>query len=216
MSSLNQFTSKSHDRSMRQSEPVAGRTRRHWFAATVATLIGVAVIALAPAVIARNRHDVAHWVGTWSSSPQAVVAPIHISGQTVRQIVHTSTGGGRVRVRLSNAYGTTSLVIGSAHVAISAGGDSIHPGTDRVLKFNGSPTITIPAGALAVSDIVSLDVPPLDDLAVSLYLAGERRRDDPACAEPANDLPVVAGRLHGREHGDAGHHHRVLLLLDRR
>jgi lysophospholipase L1-like esterase len=55
-------------------------------------------------------------------------------------------------------------------VAISAGGNSIHPGTDRVLQFNGSPTITIPAGALAVSDVVSLDVPALDDLAVSLYL----------------------------------------------
>jgi lysophospholipase L1-like esterase len=170
MSSLNQFTSKSHGRAMRHCEPVVGRTRRHWLATTVASLIGVAGIALAPAVIAQDRHDRARWVGTWSSSPQAIVAPIQISGQTLRQIVHTSVGGGRVRVRLSNAYGTTSLVIGSAHVAISAGGDSIHAGTDRVLTFNGSPTITIPAGALAVSDMVSLDVPALDDLAVSLYL----------------------------------------------
>ena len=39
-----------------------------------------------------------------------------------------------------------------------------------MLKFNGSPTITIPAGALAVSDPVALDVPALGDLAVSLYL----------------------------------------------
>ena len=75
MSSLNQFTSKSHGRAMRQSEPVADRTRRHWLATTAATLIGVAGIALAPAVIAKDRHDVAHWVGTWSSSPQAGVAP---------------------------------------------------------------------------------------------------------------------------------------------
>ena len=50
---------------------------------------------------------IARWVGTWSASPQAVVAPIQINGQTVRQIVHTSLGGGRVRVRLSNAYGTS-------------------------------------------------------------------------------------------------------------
>ena len=168
MSSLNQFTSKSHGRAMRHSEPVAGRTRRHWLATTVATLIGVAGIALAPAVIAKDRHDIARWVGTWSSSPQAVVAPIQISGQTVRQIVHTSIGGRHVRVRLSNAYGTTSLVIGSAHVAVSAGGDSIQPGTDRVLRFNGSPTISIPAGALAVSDMVSLEGPALEDLGVGL------------------------------------------------
>ena len=34
------------------------------------------------------------------------------------------------------------------------------------------PTITIPAGALAVSDAVTLNVPPLGDIAVSLYLPG--------------------------------------------
>jgi lysophospholipase L1-like esterase len=75
-----------------------------------------------------------------------------------------------VRVRFSNAYGTSGLVIGSAHVAISTGGGSIASRTDRVLKFNGSPTITIPAGALAVSDPVTLNLPALGDLAVSLYL----------------------------------------------
>ena len=133
-------------------------------------MLALAGIALAPAVIAKDRHDDGHWVGTWSASPQPVAAPIQINGQTVRQIVHTSLGGERVRVRLSNAYGTSALVIGSAHVAISAGGASISPGTDRMLTFNGSPTITIPAGALAVSDPVELDVPALGDLAVSLYL----------------------------------------------
>jgi lysophospholipase L1-like esterase len=108
--------------------------------------------------------------GTWSASPQAVAAPIHINGQTVRQVVHTSLGGERVRVRLSNAYGSSALATRSAHLAISTGDASISPGTDRVLTFNGLPTITIPTGALAVSDPVKLDVPALADLAVSLYL----------------------------------------------
>jgi lysophospholipase L1-like esterase len=130
----------------------------------------MASLPLAPALMANDGHYVRHWVGTWSASPQAVVPAIQINGQTVRQIVHTSIGGERVRVRLSNAYGTSGLVIGSAHVAISAGGASIYRRTDRVLTFNGSPTITIPAGALAVSDDVEFDVPALDDLAVSLYL----------------------------------------------
>ena len=121
------------------------------------------------AVIAKEQHDDAYWVGTWSASPQAVVAPIQFSGQTVRQIVHTSLGGGRVRVRLSNAFGRTAWSSAprtwpSALVAHRSSRDR------RVLKFNGSPTITIPAGALVVSDSVSLDVPALNDLAVSLYL----------------------------------------------
>ena len=170
MSSPKPFTGKSRGHAMRHSEPVAESTRRRWLATTAATLIGVAAIALAPGVIAKDRRDVVQWVGTWSSSPQAGVMPLEISGQTLRQIVHTSLGGSRVRVRFSNAYGTTPLVIGSAHVAISAGEASIYPGTDRALEFNGSPSVTIPAGALAVSDMVSLEVPALDDLAVSLYL----------------------------------------------
>ena len=130
----------------------------------------LAAVALTTSLLAAERHDDAHWVGTWTATPQAAAAPIQFNGQTVRQIVHTSIGGERVRVRFSNAYGTTGLLIGAAHVAISAGGASISSATDRVLTFNGSPTMTIPAGALAVSDAVALSVPALGDLAVSLYL----------------------------------------------
>jgi lysophospholipase L1-like esterase len=170
MRSVMQFLSKPPGRAM-HVEPVGGvRIRRRSLATAAAALLILGCNALAPAVIARDRHDDGHWVGTWSASPQAVAAPVQINGQTVRQIVHTSLGGKRVRVRLSNAYGTNSLVIGSAHVAVSAGGASISLKTDRTLKFNGSPTITVPAGALAVSDSVELDVEAFDNLAVSLYL----------------------------------------------
>lgn len=62
------------------------------------------------------------WVTTWGASP---VAPLPanttnpgFTNQTVRLVVHTSLGGREVRVRLSNAFGTESLVIGAAHVAI--------------------------------------------------------------------------------------------------
>ena len=111
-----------------------------------------------------------HWVATWSASPQRAGAPIQLQAQTLRQIVHTSLGGSAVRVRISNVYGTTGLVIGAAHVALSAGGASIVGGSDRTLTFGGLPTITIPAGALAVSDVVPLEVPALGDLSVSFYL----------------------------------------------
>ena len=111
-----------------------------------------------------------HWVATWSASPQRPGAPIQLEQQTIREIVHTSLGGSAVRVRISNAYGESGLAIGAAHVALSAGGGSIVAGTDRVLTFNGAPIITVPAGALVVSDIVHLEVPSRGDLAVSLYL----------------------------------------------
>ena len=143
-----------------------GRAR----AAATATLLILAAALLTPGAIAKDESDSGRWVGTWSASPELTNAPIHFNGQTIRQIVHTSLGGDRVRVRLSNAYGTDSLVIGAAHVAISVGGAAISPGSGRVLTFNGQTSITIPGGAVAMSDSIVLDVPALTDLAVSLYL----------------------------------------------
>jgi lysophospholipase L1-like esterase len=141
------------------------------FVATIAAvLLVLAALVLAPVATAKDRHGVGSWVGTWSASPQPAGVPIQFNGQTVRQIVHTSLGGDGVRVRFSNAYGTSALVIGAAHVALSAGGASIVQITDRALTFNGLSAITIPSGALAVSDPVALAVPALSDLAVSLYL----------------------------------------------
>jgi lysophospholipase L1-like esterase len=87
-------------------------------------------------------------------------------------VVHTSLGGNQVRVRLSNAFGTQSLIVGAAHVALRGRDASIVPGTDRALTFSGSSSATIPPGALVVGDSVQLDVPSLSELAVSLYLPG--------------------------------------------
>jgi lysophospholipase L1-like esterase len=155
------------------------RVRPRSWATVAATILAVAGIAFMPAAAAKDRHghDEDRWVGTWSASPQAAGTPftgtpVQINAQTVREIVHTSIGGDSVRVRLSNAYGTGSLVIGSAHLAVRSEGASIEPGSDRVLMFNGSPTIAIPAGALVVSDPVTLTVPELGDLAVSIFIPG--------------------------------------------
>ena len=44
------------------------------------------------------------------------------------------------------------------------------PASDRVLTFGGRASLTIPPGALVVSDPVDLDVPKFTNLAISLYL----------------------------------------------
>ena len=118
-----------------------------------------------------------HWVGTWATAPHQPdlgvpgLANQGFENQTVRQIVHTSVEGRQVRVRLS-AFGSNGLVIGAAHVALRAAAATILPESDRVLTFGGSPTITIPAGALVLSDPVNLNVPALSDLAISIYTSG--------------------------------------------
>jgi lysophospholipase L1-like esterase len=142
-----------------------------------------------------------HWVSTWATSPQARAipparpqpppaaatqapqapapaapraAPIsHLENQTVRMTVHSSVGGRRVRVELSNAFGAAPLAIGAAHIAIRSKDSAIVPASDRALSFSGKPSCSIPPGALMVSDPVDLDVPPLSDLAVSVYVPGD-------------------------------------------
>ena len=115
-------------------------------------------------------------LGTVSNLGQSVISLIsqrctaQYNNQTIREIVHTSVGGNQVRVRISNTFGSAPLVIGEAHVAVTSSGSSIVPGTDRALTFGGRTSVTIPAGAPAVSDPVDLHVQPVSDIAVSLYL----------------------------------------------
>lgn len=113
-----------------------------------------------------------HWVGTWTATP-APADGVSLSSPTIRMFPRVSIGGDTIRVRLSNAAGTGDLVIGSTHVALRGAGAGIKPGTDRVATFNGSASVKIPAGSFAISDPVSLEVQPLADLAVSIYIPND-------------------------------------------
>ncbi len=123
------------------------------------------------------------WVATWSAAPIAP-GPTTIDtlfqnpdrsrsfeNQTVRHVVHTSVGGRRVRVRLSNAFGIMPLRIGAVQVARHNNQAAVYPG-GRKLTFNGQASVVVPAGAVALSDALDFDVPGDDDLAVSVYLPG--------------------------------------------
>jgi lysophospholipase L1-like esterase len=117
--------------------------------------------------------DNKHWVGTWSAAPAPSEAGVGFNNHTLRMNPRVSIGGDTVRVRVSNAYGSGKLEIGAAYVGIRGKGPAIVPGSERKLTFCGSDTATIAAGALILSDSVKLDVQPLADLAVTLYLPGE-------------------------------------------
>jgi lysophospholipase L1-like esterase len=134
---------------------------------------GTAVAQTAASRLTRQLAD--RWVGTWGTGPTGAAIPpasppMQFAGQTLRQIVHTSIGGSRLRVCFSNEFGTTALTIGAAQIARRDQGSSIIGGTSRALTFGGKTSIVIPPGAPAVSDPVDLQVPGYVDLAISLYL----------------------------------------------
>ena len=145
----------------------------------VGTPVAVLALMAGPLALAddggRDRDRDLHWVATWATAPvsQAPGAAVNLDNQTLRQIVHISIGGERLRIKVSNAFGTVPLIVGAGHVARRDADERIVPGSGGALTFGGSPDITIPAGAIALSDPVRIDAPALSDLAVDLYLPGD-------------------------------------------
>ena len=64
-----------------------------------------------------DKRDDNHWVGTWTTAPVPVDS-IALAAQTLRMISRISIGGSRIRVRISNAYGTRDLAVGAAHLGL--------------------------------------------------------------------------------------------------
>jgi lysophospholipase L1-like esterase len=114
-----------------------------------------------------------HWVGTWATAPAPSEAGIGLNNHTLRMNPRISIGGNTLRVRVSNAYGSGNLKIGAAYVGIRDQGPAIVPGSERQLTFGGAGSATVAAGSLVISDPVALEVKPLADLAVTLYLPDE-------------------------------------------
>ena len=151
------------------------------------------------AIAAENQPDSGHvWIGTWATAAQPFI-PKSLQtyhNQTLRLIVHTSIGGHKVRIKLSNIYGDKPLLIGAAHIARSASAADVDPASDRTLKFQSHASTTIPAGSMAVSDPVEVDVPALSDLAISLFLP------EPAEAKTVHSLAKQTSYV-SPETGDA-------------
>ncbi|MDN3516589.1 SGNH/GDSL hydrolase family protein [Aquisalimonas lutea] len=122
------------------------------------------------------------WVATWTASPQPTWpetfvlpagVPEQLHQQTLRQVLRVSLGGERLRIVVSNAYGTRPLTIGAAHIAVAASGSAIVPETGRTITFGGRRDAVVPPGAPLISDPVDLEVDALTTLSVSIYLPNE-------------------------------------------
>ena len=142
---------------------------RHLLPVLAAAALSVSSFVLSPA---SAQVQTTSWISSWTASPQAPrgVMPASFSNRTIRQIVHLSIGGDKVRLRLSNEFGTKPILIGAASVAMAGKSSDIVSASLRALTFGGAKSVIIQPGAPAVSDPVEFNVAPLSDVAVSLYL----------------------------------------------
>jgi lysophospholipase L1-like esterase len=160
-------------------------------------LLALSAFTLAPGGISSAQSpNRPQWVGTWAAAPMLAGGGFAVhpfSAVTLREIAHISNGGAQLRVRFTNEFGLDQLLIDDAHVALSAGGGQIQPGTDHALTFNGAQSVSIPPGAVMYSDPVALVAPPLSELAVSFHLPAQVMRAETYHAFADQDNFVADG-----------------------
>jgi lysophospholipase L1-like esterase len=148
----------------------------------------------APTNAARNS-----WIATWAASPQPTAPDRHspllnLEDQTVRERVRVSIGGVQIRIRLSNEYGSSPLLVGAASVGAPTDPASVKPGSLQAVTFAGRDSVTIPAGAPVLSDPVAFPVTPGAEISISLYFP--KRVSTPTLHALALKRAVVS------QHGD--------------
>src|SRR5690606_19877283 len=128
------------------SVPSTHRTRTSMRALLLAfTIALLAPAGLAPAQWTGGAAE-GNWVATWGTAQELYRRdaqpagggqgdPPEFDGRTVRMVVRTSMGGERVRVRIANAFGAPTVVLGGASLALRDTGATVHPESLREISF---------------------------------------------------------------------------------
>jgi lysophospholipase L1-like esterase len=136
-------------------------------------LFGLTLAMASLSILAASADGASRWITTWSTSNAASDRPTTFSNQTIREIVHTTIGGSEVRIVLTNTFGPHSIRFDAVWVGLQKEGATLIPRSNHEVTFGGNRSIAIPEGAEALSDPVPFPVVPEQNLAISLFVAGE-------------------------------------------
>ncbi|WP_229417219.1 SGNH/GDSL hydrolase family protein [Massilia sp. Root418] len=175
----------------------------------------------ASAAVDSGKAAEAHWVASWGTAVmipegQNELAAEHWRDASLRQIVHLSLGGSRLRVRISNTYGTAPLVLEGAAVALAKapGKADVDGASARPLTFNGRTSVLIPSGGEYYSDPVALEHKAGADLAISMYFKGEPARQTGHPGSRTNSFVIKGNRVMDAEWPAAAKVERWYALAD--
>lgn len=134
----------------------------------------LAALATAPAAA---HAEPGGWTAAWATAVQQPSPDVWyptwaehgFADQSVRQVVRVTASGPQLRIRLSNAYGSSSLRLTGATVAKAGAGANVQAHTVRPLTFALATTVSIPTGGKTASDPVPLPVKAGERLTVTLY-----------------------------------------------
>ncbi len=116
------------------------------------------------------------WVGAWGDAITNAEPNPENNGGTDRSYrfqITPTIGGTQERVRFSNKFGKTPVVIGTARLSVGTAGSAvIDAAQDQPLSFNGQPGITLAPGQVVTSDPVFVTFNFGQVLDVSVFLKG--------------------------------------------
>lgn len=115
-----------------------------------------------------------NWVCSWLSTSQptsgdAFPFPLEIPktlhNQTIKQALRISIGGQKLRFVFSNRYGKQPLILGDSYFSLN----KLSHSPIRI-TFNGNIHTVIPIGEIIYSDEITLNIPSLSLIYLSVYL----------------------------------------------
>lgn len=112
---------------------------------------------------------------TWACS-QYLTEPfnmpeVSLANCSIRQIIHASIAGNKIRIKFSNRCGNGKLELQEVHIAKSAaqGSGKIIPETDTAVTFNGNSNVTIAGEDEVYSDVIDFTFDALDELSITIF-----------------------------------------------
>lgn len=121
-----------------------------------------------------------NWVGSWATSPVEFsgkkllnndnLKDIGLHHLTFRTVITPTLTGERMRITLSNTFGTGEMAVDEVTIAKTTTKQRIKLSTKKTLTFNGSKKVTIPKGESVHSDVLNYHVESLEKLTITMYM----------------------------------------------
>jgi lysophospholipase L1-like esterase len=162
---------------------------------------GATSVLAGPSPQANSAAATTRWATTWEAA-MLQNGLQNFDSDTTRTRIHTSAGGSGVRIRLSNVFGTQTMIVDSANVALpdtsnASDPTAINAATLHQVTFNNGETFAeVPPGEELLSDPVAMNVPKLSDLTVTMHFNGLTQYADghSDSVTPLPGLYVVRGQ----------------------
>lgn len=136
---------------------------------------------LAMALTLTNANAQDKWTGTWAAAPQKAIGNdlpenTNMADSAIRQIVHVSIGGSKLRLQLSNEMSDEEVQIKSVYIANAGEGENIERRSAKYLMFSGKRSVTIEGGKAVFSDPLAFNLKPLQLLSITISYGNTPRK----------------------------------------